>query len=382
MIIIQATKQMTIARGPMVLVLQLKRFSYGNSGGKISKQISFPIQLTIPLTDDTRTSQAKYELCGVVVHHGTSVHSGHYIAYVKSPCGQWCEMNDCNVSIVSVQYVLGVQAYMLFYTRSDITPILPIPSSLPSPISSPLSHTLHTTHANSVHTLNVSHTSPCTTSTLNTSSLMKSKVGEISIVTEIHPVKRLQYDDCARLPRILSLFLQPMRFRGAVFWTWRNKRGSLRLYKSSEKCVKSINYHENDHEKDIENDHGCSGKEEGKKEVNLKVEDGSHVHDTPELSNTMTRLLLNMSKRSRDVDGEGVWEGVSAKVFSERSRVVNGRATRKDQQQKVWHRELDQGRLKKVNGKKDDSALFSEQKNVFQEVHNNNGHKKAYMPSW
>eukprot|EP01041_Mallomonas_annulata_P000991 gene991-1939_t len=52
---VAASKQLSIARSPPVLVLHLKRFAFGNTNGKIR----------------------------IVVHHGNSVHSGHYVAYVK-----------------------------------------------------------------------------------------------------------------------------------------------------------------------------------------------------------------------------------------------------------------------------------------------------------
>ena len=65
---------------PNVLVMQLKRFSYGNMFAKITKPIQFGPELV--LTSGTGV-KVKYELYGVVVHHGHSTHSGHYIAYVK-----------------------------------------------------------------------------------------------------------------------------------------------------------------------------------------------------------------------------------------------------------------------------------------------------------
>ena len=58
-----------------------------------------------------------YDLTGVVVHHGGSIHSGHYVAFVKAPNGQWHEMNDSEVRLVNPQHVLKQQAYILFYTK-------------------------------------------------------------------------------------------------------------------------------------------------------------------------------------------------------------------------------------------------------------------------
>lgn len=76
---VKATKRLTISTPPQVLIIHLKRFSYRL--GKIEKQIGFDTTLELPCHDNG--SRAKYELSGVIVHHGRSAHSGHYVAYVK-----------------------------------------------------------------------------------------------------------------------------------------------------------------------------------------------------------------------------------------------------------------------------------------------------------
>ena len=84
----QAKKQMTISKLPNVLVLHLKRFSFGNMTGKNTKHVQFTESLIVPSQDgksDTK-SKVKYHLTGIVVHHGGSSHSGHYVAFVKVRC--------------------------------------------------------------------------------------------------------------------------------------------------------------------------------------------------------------------------------------------------------------------------------------------------------
>ena len=73
---------MTINAAPNVLVLHLKRFSYGGSSGKMNKKIDFEIQLEVPCNGESSKS-ALFCLIGIVVHHGSSIHSGHYVAFVK-----------------------------------------------------------------------------------------------------------------------------------------------------------------------------------------------------------------------------------------------------------------------------------------------------------
>ena len=42
-----------------------------------------------------------YQLYGVLVHNGFSVHSGHYFCCVRGPNGMWYQMDDTHVSQVS-----------------------------------------------------------------------------------------------------------------------------------------------------------------------------------------------------------------------------------------------------------------------------------------
>ena len=66
-----------------------------------SLQIEFGTSLDLaPYMTDRRSPPVNYELYGVLVHQGFSVHSGHYFAYVKAPNGLWYQMNDEHVSQV------------------------------------------------------------------------------------------------------------------------------------------------------------------------------------------------------------------------------------------------------------------------------------------
>lgn len=133
---VKATKQMTISEAPPVLAIQLKRFamSFGFSfmgNNKVTKHIQFPLQLALPCTKSKNPVQ--YDLTGVVVHHGSTTHSGHYIAYVKAPNGIWYEMNDSNVAQVSVSRVQQAQAYLLFYSQK--------PKAVAAPAAAPATAT-------------------------------------------------------------------------------------------------------------------------------------------------------------------------------------------------------------------------------------------------
>lgn len=50
--------------------------------GKINRHVQFESTLDVPCSEEA-TKIIGYDLVGLVVHHGASVHSGHYVAYVK-----------------------------------------------------------------------------------------------------------------------------------------------------------------------------------------------------------------------------------------------------------------------------------------------------------
>jgi len=117
-----AQKRFSIKKPPHVLTVQLKRFNFHSLfGGKISKPVDFPEVLDLKPylsnNNDKWNTFTKYDLHGIVVHHGSSLGGGHYVGYVKSPSGVWHCMNDSHVSQVSVKNVLSQSAYILFYSR-------------------------------------------------------------------------------------------------------------------------------------------------------------------------------------------------------------------------------------------------------------------------
>lgn len=193
-ILTNATKQFLVSSLPAVLILHLKRFQMGlrHSFMKLSTEVTFPLVLDMgpfcrasPQTaKEHRTVRPDqkhilYSLYGVVEHSGT-MHTGHYIAYVKvrptvkagdprwqfvsklynesreaplvngtpqpigivengnasdnsdcdgdnqyagladdvePPPGQWYKISDSRVTETNEENVLRAQAYLLFYER-------------------------------------------------------------------------------------------------------------------------------------------------------------------------------------------------------------------------------------------------------------------------
>ena len=63
--------------------------------------MDFETELNIaPYMSNRRAGPQMYELFGVLVHAGHSVHSGHYYCFVRGPNGIWHHMDDTRVSQV------------------------------------------------------------------------------------------------------------------------------------------------------------------------------------------------------------------------------------------------------------------------------------------
>lgn len=124
---VRATKQLTVFRPPLALILQLKRFTFGGSygGNKISKPISYQASMKLPLSDGR---SCEYSLTGAVIHVGHSSSSGHYTACIKRPNGRWYLMDDAHSQGIREGDALGQRnAYLLIYSRKEVKIEFPSP---------------------------------------------------------------------------------------------------------------------------------------------------------------------------------------------------------------------------------------------------------------
>ncbi|GAA6030486.1 hypothetical protein JCM8097_006171 [Rhodosporidiobolus ruineniae] len=103
-----ATKTVLLDALPPVLILHLKRFAYDELGGaqKNVKRVGYGTELDLgernlsgPLRAQVGAGGAKYELFGVVYHHGLHASGGHYTVAVR--CGYraptWIELDDTHI---------------------------------------------------------------------------------------------------------------------------------------------------------------------------------------------------------------------------------------------------------------------------------------------
>ena len=63
--------------------------------------------------------ESKYDLVGVICHHGTAG-GGHYTAYALNNMDQeWYEYDDSYVTKVEPATVMNAEAYVLFYRKNN-----------------------------------------------------------------------------------------------------------------------------------------------------------------------------------------------------------------------------------------------------------------------
>jgi ubiquitin C-terminal hydrolase len=106
---------------PQRLIIQMKRFTV--NGMRIGVNIDFPIE-ELDMSNyfcDYVKKDAKYELYGVIVHHG-NMHFGHYVSFTKNTINnEWYHYDDSNVVFVPKNKIESAikngGAYVLFYKK-------------------------------------------------------------------------------------------------------------------------------------------------------------------------------------------------------------------------------------------------------------------------
>ncbi|XP_050689709.1 ubiquitin carboxyl-terminal hydrolase 46-like [Eriocheir sinensis] len=129
-------KRTRVKKLPTILVLHLKRFQFlgqYNRTLKLSHRVVFPLELRVfDTSSDAVNPDRLYDLAAVVVHCGTGINRGHYIAIVKSH-RFWLLFDDDAVdkidpSVMEEFYGLTSElqkssetGYILFYQARDPT---------------------------------------------------------------------------------------------------------------------------------------------------------------------------------------------------------------------------------------------------------------------
>ena len=135
--LVRTEKRLSFLRAPNTCVLHLKRFLCSPEGNvqKLGHHVAFSEIMSLPILvgekegaegEEMPESQVSFRLSSVLIHAGPSMHSGHYISFVRSNAGAWYRVDGEAISMVKRATVLDQSAYMLFYTRYD--PNAPPPS--------------------------------------------------------------------------------------------------------------------------------------------------------------------------------------------------------------------------------------------------------------
>ncbi|KAJ1307722.1 hypothetical protein OPQ81_001811 [Rhizoctonia solani] len=133
---VDARKQVTLESLPPLLILHLKRLVYDAKGiQKNSKVVEYSTALEIRpeiISPTRRTKQSiKYQLYGVVYHHGKHATGGHYtIDVLRQDHSEWVRIDDTHIEPVTEKDVtahekhakLDKTAYLLFYRREPDKP--------------------------------------------------------------------------------------------------------------------------------------------------------------------------------------------------------------------------------------------------------------------
>jgi len=122
---VQAEKTIELWKLPEVLVIQLKRFQFHQYlGGKIDTFVDYPLKdLDLSAYVPELAEHKHYDLFAVSNHFG-GLGGGHYIAHAKVG-DEWYRFDDSITSPVKESAACSSDAYILFYTSKNNSPVQP-----------------------------------------------------------------------------------------------------------------------------------------------------------------------------------------------------------------------------------------------------------------
>ncbi|KAL2336663.1 hypothetical protein Fmac_011109 [Flemingia macrophylla] len=121
---VDATRSIKLCTLPNVLNFQLKRYVFlpqNTSKKKVTSSFSFPAELDMSRRlSESSQFELKYDLSAVLIHKGTAVNSGHYIAHIRDVnTGQWWEFDDEHVTNLGC-HPFGEGSSSSKYVKKDV----------------------------------------------------------------------------------------------------------------------------------------------------------------------------------------------------------------------------------------------------------------------
>ena len=105
-------KKLDIIQSPQVLLIHISRFD--SALEKIDNFVNFTSELRTEYFISGDGQILTYKLRGLIIHLGSSIANGHYVAYVLNQ-GIWYKADDMEIMQVTWQRVSRVKAYILVY---------------------------------------------------------------------------------------------------------------------------------------------------------------------------------------------------------------------------------------------------------------------------
>lgn len=117
---VEMTKQYSVSMFPNHLIIQIKRFGYGDRGLiKIEGKIEIPELIDLSKYYAYKDRYGMYKLYGGIIHKGSPTF-GHYVAYCKGEDDFWVEYDDETVRTPINKETLKMlkeRSYVLFYKK-------------------------------------------------------------------------------------------------------------------------------------------------------------------------------------------------------------------------------------------------------------------------
>jgi uncharacterized UBP type Zn finger protein len=119
---VAAERSQKITKIPEYMLFQICRFNWQEH--KLFNRFDFPFEIDLkPYCINGIGNKTVMKLCGIIVHCGKSISSGHYYAIIRNEQGKWVKYNDNLISSIEGNCINSINPeadetpYILLYKR-------------------------------------------------------------------------------------------------------------------------------------------------------------------------------------------------------------------------------------------------------------------------